>query len=89
MAEQVFKKVTEYSDEKNNYIGEGEITVTITLSEYRELVSIKAVNDKLVNDANKDKYSRESENQRLKKENDELKSELYELQKKSGVLEDV
>ena len=89
MAEQVFKKVTEYSDEKNNYFGGGEITVTITLSEYRELVSIKAVNDKLVNDANKDKYSRESENQRLKKENDELKSELYELQKKSGVLEDV
>ncbi len=88
MAEQTFKKNTEYCDEKNNYIGDGEITVTITLSEYRELVSVKAMNDKLIDEANKDRYSRESENQRLKKENDELKAELYEIQKKSGVLED-
>lgn len=89
MAEQTFKKNTEYGDEKNNYIGDGEITITITLSEYRELVSVKAVKDKLVDDANKDKYNMQFENQRLKKENDELKAELYELQKKSGELENV
>lgn len=37
--EQVYgKKVESYHDSTDNYIAENEITVTITLSEYRKLV---------------------------------------------------
>ena len=77
-----FKKETEYSDNANNYVIEGEITVTITLSEYRELVAIKATTDKLVKDAEKDKYERNQENTKLKAENAALKAEMYELKKR-------
>lgn len=38
MAEQTFKKETEWGVDKNDFIGESEITVTITLHEYRELI---------------------------------------------------
>lgn len=37
--EQVYgKKVESYHDSTDNYIAENEVTVTITLSEYRKLV---------------------------------------------------
>ena len=34
------KKLEKYSVETNDYVIEGELTVTITLAEYRELVSV-------------------------------------------------
>lgn len=39
MAEQTFKKETAWGCVSDNFIGEDEITVTITLNEYRKLVS--------------------------------------------------
>ena len=83
MAKETFaKEVEKYNDDANNYTGEKEITVTITLNEYRELVSVKATKDVLVKAAEKDKWERESENKALKEENARLKAELYELQKR-------
>ena len=81
MATYDFKKDVDYSDNRNNYVIDGEITVTITLAEYRELVSVKATTDKLVKDAEKDRYERNTENATLKQENAKLKSEMYELKK--------
>ena len=75
-----FKKEADYGKE-NNYIAEGEITVTITLDEYRSLVECKATRDSAISNANSDKYERSQENQRLKDENAALKAELYELRK--------
>lgn len=44
MAEQIFKKETTWGNE-NNFVGDGEITVTITLGEYRDLVKQVALKD--------------------------------------------
>lgn len=38
MAEQIFKKETAWVETSDNFIGEDEIVVTITLNEYRNLV---------------------------------------------------
>lgn len=82
MAKEVFGKEVDYSEDKNNFTIENELTVKITLNEYRELVSVKATKDMLVKKAEEDKYSRENENKSLKEENAALKAELYELQKR-------
>lgn len=89
MAEQIFKKECDYSSNRNDFIGESEITVTITLGEYRKLVTEKATKDSDIAKAEANKYERESENSNLKKENNnlrnenaELKTEIYELKKK-------
>lgn len=82
MAEQVFKKETEYGTNENNFIGESEITVTITLNEYRELVSRKATRDKDVNEAVSKANESRIEARDLESENTKLKTEIYELKKK-------
>lgn len=63
-----------------NFVAPQEITVTITLSEYRELVSKVATRDADINEANTAKWKREDENKKLKEEVAELKAKLYELQ---------
>lgn len=52
MAEQVFKKDTPWGENRHDFIGEDEITVTITLSEYRDLVAKNAKTEQRVNEAN-------------------------------------
>lgn len=81
------KKLDDYHYENENLIAEGEITVTITLYEYRKLVKADATAESRIAKANEDKYSRESENDRLKEENARLKAELYELQKNNSCAE--
>ena len=57
MAEMKYsKEMGNYGDNPNNYVAPDEITVRITLAEYRELVAVKAVKDKLVKDAEDGKY---------------------------------
>ena len=83
MAMQEFgKKLEHFSDTiAADFVGESELTVTITLHEYRELVHSVAITDAKIKEANKDKYERDRENEQLKKENAELKQEIYELKK--------
>lgn len=83
MAEVKYKKETEYRDSEDNYVLEGEITVTITLNEYRKLVAFHAAGESRIEDAEKDKWERNNENENLKKEVARLKNELYELTKES------
>lgn len=63
-----------------NFVAPQEITVTITLSEYRDLVSKVATRDADIDKANTDKWKKEDENKKLKAEVSALKAELYELQ---------
>lgn len=77
------KKLDRYSSNDNDFIASQEITVTITLSEYRMLVSNDATRQAAIDDANKDKYQREQQIKALSEENAKLKAELYELQKKN------
>lgn len=82
MADQIFKKETDYNVSENNFIGESEITVTITLNEYRHLVSHVATRDKDVKKAEAEALADRIKAQETEKKNAELKAELYELKKK-------
>lgn len=70
-----------------DFVAEDEITVTITLHEYRELVCKEATAQERIARANEDRFKRESENDSLRKENAELKQELYELKKENEALQ--
>lgn len=83
------RKMDGYSFEKKDFVASGEITVTITLGEYRKLIADNATAQQRIDKADEDKYSRNAENEALKKENAELKAELYELKKASEVIENI
>ena len=74
------KKMEHYNWKANDYVAENELTITITLAEYRELVASNALKNYDIAKANEDKYKREDENRRLKEEVDALRARLYELQ---------
>ena len=74
------KKMESYSWERKDYVAEGELTITITLAEYRELIASQATKQYDIAKANEDKYKRESENAMLKEEVDSLRARIYELQ---------
>lgn len=77
------KKLDTYGNNNENFVAPAELTVTITLGEYRDIIGKVATRQAAIDKANEDKYSRDSENERLKKEIAELKAELYEYQKKT------
>ena len=74
------KKMENYRFEDKNFVAESEITVTITLAEYRELIERNARSSYEIDKANKDKYERENENKRLKEEVESLREKIYVLQ---------
>lgn len=76
------KKIENYYFEDKNFSAPGELMITITLKEYRELVQKVATSDARIKDVENDKYERNKENENLKKEVDELKCKLYELNMK-------
>ena len=59
-----------------NFVAEKELTVTITLQEYRDLLKEVATKKHDIEKAEADKYSRETENKKLKEENELLRTEL-------------
>lgn len=75
------KKMDNYSSNNDNFVASQELTVTITLSEYRKLVSSDATRSEAISKANDDKYERESEIKSLKAQVEALKAENYELKK--------
>lgn len=77
------KKIDRYNFESNDFLAAGELTVTITLSEYRKLVKDVATAQARIDKAEADRYERNRENERLTEENNKLKAELYEMQKAS------
>jgi uncharacterized protein YlxW (UPF0749 family) len=74
------KKMEQYRWHSNDYVAENELTITITLAEYRELVQSAATKQYDIAKANEDKYKRDNENMMLKQELDSLRAKLYELQ---------
>ena len=77
------KKTESYGFEKNDFVAPSEITVTITLGEYRSLITKAATADEAIRKAEADKYSRDADNKRLKEMVEALRAELYELQKRA------
>lgn len=77
------KKTESYGFEKNDFVAPSEITVTITLGEYRSLITKAATTDEAIRKAEADKYSRDADNKRLKEMVEALRAELYDLQKRA------
>lgn len=78
--EQVYgKKVESYHDSTDNYIAENEITVTITLSEYRKLVQEVATKKYDIDRANSATYEAKRQLEKFKNQYfEELKKEYGE-----------
>ena len=72
-----FKKDCGYRQE-DNFIIEGELTVTITLNEYRELVSAKAIKEDAERKLRNEKYTIENEIKKLKEQIVKLTTETEE-----------
>ena len=82
-------KFNSFSCDTDNFAVDSELTVRITLSEYRDLVSIKATKDVLVKQAETDKWAREQENKGLKEENAKLKKMYANLALDNEILREV
>lgn len=72
------KSISEHGDNVNNYIVPHELTVTITLREYRSLLTQAA--DMKVSKYNSDWCEEYAKNQELQKEVNALKKRIAELQ---------
>lgn len=81
--EELFKAKNggEYSrnDISNDFAIPGEITVTITLNEYRALVSANAISEKRSSELNSKLYDAQAECNTLKQEREKLLKEIAEL----------
>ena len=72
MAEQVFEKKTDWGANKNDFAGQDEIMVTITLCEYRELVKANAKHEEELRKAREAKYEAEKKADALRAKLDKL-----------------
>ncbi|MCI8272876.1 MAG: hypothetical protein HFJ55_02195 [Clostridia bacterium] len=80
------RKIDSYSSKLKDFQAENELTVEITLNEYRELIEETATADYRIKKAEENKYTREDENKNLKKEKQKLEKQLFEYRKQYGEL---
>ena len=66
MSEKLEKAIEGWGVEREDFIVDQEITVTITLHEYRDLVKVKAIKDFEIEKIKSKNYSLEEENKKLK-----------------------
>lgn len=78
MADQTFKKETDWGVSKYDFTGESEITVTITLAEYRYLVSAEAKKEHETSKLNKMISDKDAEIRRLNATVETLKTQMFE-----------
>lgn len=88
--ELVNKKVGVYTYDKteDNFALEGEITVTITLAEYRKLIKEVATKEYDIKKVEADKYERNCKMNALEEENAKLKQKLFAYVDAFGKLEE-
>lgn len=61
------RKLNKWECELKDFKAENELMVTITLNEYRDLIKKNATAENRIAEAEKDKYRRNEENEKLKK----------------------
>ena len=76
------KKLESYGWEKHDFLAGQELTVTITLGEYRELVSSKATADQTVQASREKVVKLEQDLKKAQEQAERLKAENYDLQNK-------
>lgn len=82
------KKLDSYYSDIKDFVAPQEITVTITLREYRDLVEKNATREEAIRKAEANKYERDQENSKLREEVAALKAEIYELKKSAETAND-
>lgn len=76
------KKLDRYDDRSlNNFLAAEELSVTITLSEYRDLVKKVSISDSEIEKAKQSRWEAERKCKELEEEVSNLKVKLYELTK--------
>ena len=78
------KKLDNYHSELNDFVAPQEITVTITLNEYRRLISDKATSSERISTADRQRYEANERSDKFKNENERLRAELDEVKEKLG-----
>lgn len=76
------KKLEGYGWEKKDFLAGQELTVTITLGEYRELVASKATADQTVQASREKAAKLEQDLKKAQEQAERLKAENYDLQNK-------
>lgn len=78
------EKMDRYNSNLADFVAPSELTVTITLSEYRELVGKAAVLNASIEKEKSARYEAEKTANTLREENARLKAELYEATKEKA-----
>lgn len=81
------KKTEPYSSNLHDFVADGEITVTITLSEYRDLVSFKANGDSKINELRSCLFKSEQNVRELEEKVKTLQSQIFEKTLKNRMTE--
>lgn len=76
------KKLESYDWGKDNFLAGQELTVTVTLREYRELVASKATADQTVQASREKVVKLEQDLKKAQEQAERLKAENYDLQSK-------
>ncbi|MDO4728460.1 MAG: hypothetical protein Q4B43_05575 [Bacteroidota bacterium] len=80
------KEVSGYADNADNYAIEKELTVNITLNEYRKLVKNNAVSEDRYNNLQDENWRIKKENEKLRKETEILKNEIIEARRETNTI---
>ena len=73
------KKMSKWDGPEDNFVATGEITVTITLSEYRDLIKEKATKGTEIQELRNSKYAADEQLKAAKAEIAELKEQIVRL----------
>lgn len=73
------KKMSKWDSPEDNFVATGEITVTITLSEYRDLIKEKATKGTEIQELRNSKYAANEQLKAAKAEIAELKEQIVRL----------
>lgn len=76
------KKLDNYNSKLNDFVSPQEITVTITLNEYRKLISDDATSSERISAADRRRYQAIEESAKFKDEAERLRAELDEVKGK-------
>lgn len=73
------KKMSKWDSPEDNFVATGEITVTITLSEYRNLIKEKATKGMEIQESRNSEYAANEQLKAAKAEITELKEQIVRL----------
>lgn len=73
-------KISHYKSDDNDFVADKELTVTITLNEYRQLISAKATKEHDLDKIRSEKWKVQEELNEAKAKIERLYAQLYEKQ---------